>query len=145
MFFKKKDQEPNERLDRAGSELIRAAGLSEFESDEAASAPFLYARIRARIESDRRSDKSVPAAMLSISWRAVPALAMVAVAAVSVFWVTTPAPAATGAVPPAPVQSDNIKLIATGGTCALSSAGECAISSEEVLATMFREEEKAEK
>ena len=145
MFFKKMEGS-NERVDRAGSELIRAAGLSEFESDEAASAPFLYARIRARIESDRqRSDKSVPAAMLLIGWRAVPALAMVAVAAVSVFWVTTPAPAATGAVPPAPVQSDNIKLIATGGTCALSSAGECAISSEEVLATMFREEEKAEK
>ncbi|MEK6299728.1 MAG: hypothetical protein AABO41_03330 [Acidobacteriota bacterium] len=144
MFFKK-NEELNERLDRAGSELIRAAGLSEFESEATASAPFLYARVRARIDSERQhAETSVPSiAMLSIAWRAVPALAMVAIAAVSVFWVTTPA--ATGGVQPAPVQSDNIKLIATGGTCALSSAGECAISSEEVLATMFREEEKAEK
>ena len=144
MFSKKKDQKLDERLDRAGSELVRAAGLSEFESDAAASAPFLYARVRTRIESERQRSENLPAsAMLSIAWRAVPALAMVAIAAVSVFWVTTPA--ATGGVQPAPVQSDNIKLIATGGTCALSSAGECAISSEEVLATMFREEEKAQK
>jgi len=144
MFFSKKE-EMNENLDRAGSEVCRAAGLSELETDAAASAPFLYARVRARIERERqRSAENVPAiAMLSHAWRAVPALAMVAVAAVSVFWLTTPA--ATGGVQPAPVQSDNIKLIATGGTCALSSAGECAISSEEVLATMFREEEKVEK
>jgi len=69
MFFKKKNQEMDERLDRAGSELVRAAGLSEFESDAAAAAPFLYARVRARIEGERqRSEKDIPAAaLLSIS------------------------------------------------------------------------------
>jgi hypothetical protein len=145
MFFNKTDQELGKRLDRAGSELVRAAGLSEFESDAAASSPFLYARVRARIEGERRrTEKDVSAfAMLSIVWRAIPGLALIAIAAVSALWVTTPAAPVAGSPPP--VQLDNVRLIATGGTCALSNASECAISSEEVLATMFREQEKAQK
>jgi len=143
MLFDKRDQARDDRLDRAGSEVVRAAGLSEFETDAAASSPFLYARIRARID-ERRAQKAVPAlAMLSIAWRGVPALALVAIAALSALWMTTPdAPAAAQ---PVSAQADNVKLIATGGTCALSSSAECAISSEEVLATMFREEGNAER
>jgi hypothetical protein len=144
MFFKWQDQDRDKRIDRAGSELVRAAGLSEFDSDAVASSPFLYARIRARIAERQRAEKGVPAlAMLPIAWRAVPALALVAIAALSALWMT--APAAPVAAKPASAQPDNIKLIATGGTCALSSSAECAISSEEVLATMFREEGKAER
>lgn len=143
MVFNKTDQELGKRLDRTGSEVVRAAGLSEFESDAAASSPFLYARIRARIEGERRHTENGLAAfaMLSIAWRAIPALGLIAIAAVSSLWVTTPAAPVAGS--PASVQLDNVRLIATGGTCALSNASECAISNEEVLATMFREQEKA--
>lgn len=145
MFFDKRDQARDERLDRAGSEFVRAAGLSEIESDAAASSPFLYARIRARIDGEQlRMEQSAPAlAMISIAWRAVPALALVALVAVSALWVATPA--APDGVQPALLQADDIKLIATGGTCALSNDSECAISTEEVLATMFGEEGKKEK
>jgi hypothetical protein len=145
MFFNKTDQELGKSLDRAGSELVRAAGLSEFESDAAASSPFLYARVRARIEGERRrSEKDVSVfAMLSTAWRAIPALALIAIAAVAALRVTTPAAPVAG--PEASARLDNVRLIATGGTCALSNASECAISSEEVLATMFREQEKAQK
>lgn len=145
MLFNKRDQARDDRLDRAGSEIVRAAGLSEFESDAAASSPFLYARIRARIDGEQqRMRHGVPALMmLSIAWRAVPALALVALVSVSALWVTTPA--APGGVQPALVQADNVKLIATGGTCALSNDSECAISREEVLATMFSEEGKTER
>lgn len=145
MLFDKRDQARDDRLDRAGSEFVRAASLSEFESDAAASSPFLYARVRARIDGEQqRMEKSVPAlAMLSIAWRAIPALALVALVAVSALWVTTPA--APVGVQPAWVETDNVKLIATGGTCALSNDSECAISREEVLATMFREEEATDK
>jgi hypothetical protein len=143
MFFGKTDQERDKRIDRAGGELVRAAGLSDFESDAVASSPFLYARIRARIDERQRAEKGVPAlAMLSIARRAVPALTLVAIAAVSALWMT---PAGPVAAQPALAQPNNVKLIATGGTCALSSSAECAISSEEVLATMFREEGKAER
>lgn len=141
MFFKKMNHELDTSLDRTGRELIRAAGLSEFESDAAASSPFLYSRIRARIDAGRsRPGKDASAfAMLSTAWRAIPALALIAIAAVCALWVSAPAPAAPNRS--ASVPDDNVKLIATGGTCALSNASECAISSEEVLATMFREEE----
>ena len=145
MFFHKRDQTRDDRLDRVGSEFVRAAGLSESESDAAASSPFLYARIRARIDGEQqRISQSVPGlAMLTIAWRAIPALSVVAIAAVSALWMTTPA-APVGAEP-ALVQADNVKLIASGGTCALSNDSECAISREEVLATMFREEEATDK
>ncbi len=145
MLFDKRDQARDDRLDRAGSEFVRAAGLSEIESDAAASSPFLYTRIRARIDGEQqRKAQSVPAlAMLSIAWRAIPALALVAIVSVSAFWVTTPA--APVEVQPALAQADNVKLIATGGTCALSNDSECAISREEVLATMFREEGKTDR
>jgi hypothetical protein len=88
-------------------------------------------------------ERTVPTlAMLSIAWRAIPALALVALVAVSALWVTTPAsPGDLSAFE----QADNVKLIAAGGTCALSNDSECAISREEVLATMFREEEATEK
>ena len=100
MFFNKRDHARDDRLDRAGSELVRAAGLSEFESDTAASSPFLYARIRARIGQLQRTEQSVPALMMvSIAWRAVPALALVALVAVSALLATKPA--APGGVQPA--------------------------------------------
>jgi hypothetical protein len=144
MFFKRDDAR-DDRLDRAGREVLRAAGLSEIESDAAASSPFLYGRIRARIDGEQqRVDRSLPAlVMLSNAWRAIPALALVALVAVSALWVTTPA--APGGVLPALEQADDVKLIAAGGTCALSNDSECAISREEVLATMFREGEATDK
>ena len=145
MVFNKSDQVRDNRLDRAGSEFVRAAGLSEIESDAAASSPFLYARIRARIDGEQqRGGRNVPAlAMLSIAWRAIPALGLVAFVAVSALWMTTPA--SPVGVLPALEQADDVKLIATGGTCALSNDSECAISREEVLATRFREEEAKDK
>ncbi|HWO01903.1 MAG TPA: hypothetical protein VNS63_21805, partial [Blastocatellia bacterium] len=61
MFFEKRDQPQDKRFDRVAGELVRAAGLSEFETDSAASAPFLYARVRARIDAERqRKENSVP-------------------------------------------------------------------------------------
>ena len=143
MFFRKKDQRDG-ALDRVGKTVIRAAGLNEFESDAVASSPFLYARVRARIEAEKRRDNlSVPMLAILYAWRAVSAVAIVAIVAVSAFWMKTPAA-------PAPLQitsgrADNVNLVATGGTCALSNSAECAISTEEVLATLFAEEGKSER
>jgi hypothetical protein len=144
MFFERKDQERDRTLDRMGKTVIRAAGLTEFESDAAAESPFLYARVRARIEAEKRQQRqSIPALVMLYAWRAVSAVAIVAIVAVSAFWIKTPAA-------PAPLQAttgraDNVNLVATGGTCALSNSAECAISTEEVLATLFAEEGKSER
>lgn len=145
MLFDKRDQDRDDRLDRVGSQFVRSVGLSDVESDAAASSPFLYTRIRARIDGERqRMETSGSAfAVLSIAWRAIPALALVALVAVSALWMATPASPVGNQ--PAFAQTDNARLIATGGTCALSNDSECAISREEVLATMFREEGKTER
>ena len=142
MFFDKRDQRDG-ALDRVGKTAVRAAGLNESESDAVASSPFLYARVRARIEAETRQDKqSVPALAMPYAWRAVSAVAIVATVAVSAFWIKTPAAPASQTTAG---RADNVNLIATGGTCALSNSAECAISTEEVLATLFAEEGKSER
>lgn len=143
MFFDKRDQRDG-ALDRVGKTVVRAAGLNESESDAVASSPFLYARVRARIEAETRQDKqSVPALAMLYAWRAVSAVAIVAIVAVSAFWIKTPAAPATSQTTAG--RADNGNLVATGGTCALSNSAECAISTEEVLATLFAEEGKSER
>jgi hypothetical protein len=144
MFFEKRDQERDRTLDRMGKTVIRAAGLSESESDAVVESPFLYARVRARIEAEKRQDRqSIPVLAMLYAWRALSAVAIVAIVAVSAFWVKTPA--APGTVPPNSSRADIVSLVATGGTCALSNSAECAISTEEVLATLFSEEGKSER
>ena len=141
MFFEKRDQEQDRKLDRMGKTVVCAAGLNESESDAVASSPFLYARVRARIEAEKLQDRqSIPVLAMLYAWRALSAVAIVAIVAVSTFWINTPATpqAITG-------RADNVNLVVTGGTCALSNSAECAISTEEVLATLFAEEGKSER
>jgi hypothetical protein len=67
----------------------------------------------------------------------MPALVLIALIAFGAFWLTkTNSP---GALPSVDARNDNVNRVLVGGTCALSSAEECAISTEEVLATLFAE------
>ena len=69
----------DERLDRAGRIITKAAVLSEAEAGEIAAAPFLFARIQARIAAERQiSDGGIWTAFWSISKRAIPAMIIVA-------------------------------------------------------------------
>ena len=52
----------DERLDAATRAVVRSAARTGAEADETANAPFLYARVRARIEERRREAES------SASW-----------------------------------------------------------------------------
>lgn len=80
----------DERLDRAGRAVVRSAAQVGAEAEEAASAPFLYTRVRARIEERRRETESGVAgwlALLQVARRAVPTMAFVAaLAAAMLFW-----------------------------------------------------------
>ena len=80
----------DERLDQAGRAVVRAAAGVGAEAEEAASAPFLYTRVRARIEEQKRRDADSSAgwlALLQVARRAVPTMAFVAaVAAALMFW-----------------------------------------------------------
>jgi hypothetical protein len=73
----------NEKLNRAGRFITRASVLSDDESSAAASAPYLFSRVRARIasENERREAGGVWAGFWLTSKKAIPA--MVITAAVS--------------------------------------------------------------
>ena len=76
-----------ERLERVAREVVRASAAGEAEAGAAADSPFLYARVRARIEEERRRREEGEGwlALFRVAWRAVPAMALVAVAALALF------------------------------------------------------------
>ncbi len=79
----------DERLDAAARAVVRSAARAGAEADEAANAPFLYARVRARIEGRRREAEAGAGwlALLQVARRAVPTMAFVAaLAAALLFW-----------------------------------------------------------
>src|SRR5262245_54027742 len=129
----------DERLDRLGTMVTRAGGVSDEELEKIDSSPFLRTRLRSAIESERRRrSEQRPGWLFSIgvATRAVALMVVVTAAAVLSFWLSKP-----GSTAPAPSEANNndIARIVTGGACALSTDG-CAISNEEVLATLFRDE-----
>ena len=78
-----------EELDRAGKLILMAATASESEVEAAASSPFLFARVRAGINEERRrrEESSGWLSLIQVAWRAVPAMALVAIlAAVLTVW-----------------------------------------------------------
>src|SRR5437867_4359130 len=134
------NQEHDERLDRLTRIVARAGGISDEEAEKISSAPFLHASLRARIESERTSRAEQGSgwfATLLVASRAIAVLFLVTIVTALAFWFSRanpPVPAASNAT------VDNVSRVVTGGTCALSSTYECAISTEEVLATLFAEE-----
>lgn len=72
-----------DNLDRVGSLITKAGVLADEETNQIATAPFLFARIKARISAEelRLEDRSLWASFWPISKSAVPA--MVIIAAVS--------------------------------------------------------------
>ncbi|HKG13082.1 MAG TPA: hypothetical protein VKB12_07075 [Pyrinomonadaceae bacterium] len=76
-----------ERLDALGREIVRASAANEDEAEAAASSPFLYARVRARVAAERaRLDEADDwRAALRIFRRAVPTVAVVAMMALALF------------------------------------------------------------
>ena len=75
------------RLERFAREVVRASAAGEAEAQAAADSPFLYARVRARIGEERRRREEGEGwlALFGVAWRAVPAMALVAVAALALF------------------------------------------------------------
>lgn len=134
------NQVPDERLDRLTKIVSRAGGISDDEVDGISSAPFLHSRIRALIESERKSRAALGGgwfATLLVATRAIAVLFLVTIGTALAFWFSRANPS----VPPVSNATvDNVSRVVTGGTCALSTTDECAISTEEVLATLFAED-----
>ena len=89
MFESKTPQ--TEELDRAGKLILMAAAASESEIEAAAASPFLFTGVRAGIDAERRrrEESSGWLSLIQVAWRAVPAMALVAIlAAVLTVWST---------------------------------------------------------
>jgi hypothetical protein len=85
----KSDPLKDEELDRAGKLILKAATASEIDVEAAATSPFLFTRVRASIaeEKRQREDAGGWVSLIRIAWRAVPAMALVALlAAVLTVW-----------------------------------------------------------
>src|SRR6266852_5889275 len=86
-MIKRKNRELNERLDRIGIELIRAASITDAEAEEAASSPWVFARVRARIavEHEQRETGERWSILLTVIRRAVSATGLAAALALGLF------------------------------------------------------------
>ncbi|MGE0886251.1 MAG: hypothetical protein AB7P14_22170 [Blastocatellales bacterium] len=84
MWNRSKYHIDDEKLDRLSDELLRSLEASEAEINTAATSPFLYRRIHARIEAEKRrlSEESNPWLALMLQVRqAIPVFALLAVVA----------------------------------------------------------------
>ena len=147
-MFSRTKRDPNEeRLDEIGEDLVGAARAGEGEIEAAAAGPLLYSRIRASIAARERELEGPTGGWLGFlraARFAVPAMALVTVVVTFVPRLGSNArrPAQRGspkaavyAQMPTP-QAPRI-LVFEAGACALSNSEECAISNNEVLATLF--------
>lgn len=76
-----KNPQNDEQLDRLGELVLRAAAADEQEIEAASTAPFLFTRIRARIAEGRREESTGWQSLPLIAWRAIPAMALIAMLA----------------------------------------------------------------
>lgn len=88
MIAKKEGRGQSERLERLGREIVRASAANERAAEEVATSPFLYTRLRSRIaeESTRREEGDNWLSLLAVVWRTVPAMALVAIFALVLFF-----------------------------------------------------------
>jgi hypothetical protein len=134
------DETPNQPLDRLTKIVAQAGGIGDEEAERIGSSPFLHARLQAGIEAQRRLRAEQGGgwlATLLVASRAITALALVTIAALLTFWFSKSS--APDKFPVVYASADDISRVVTGGACALSTTAECAISTEEVLATLFAE------
>ncbi len=140
MVGNKKNRERDERLNQVGRAVLRASASNEREAEEAAASPFLYGRVRARIraERERREVGESWFQLLGVVWRAVPAMALVAIFAFALFWsvsLRTPVIAEIGDDPLMGTQSAGIERAVFADSQALS-------SDDDVLATILNVEDE---
>lgn len=139
MVGKDKERGLDERLDRVGREIIRASAANETEAAAAATSPFLYTRLRARIQSERERREAGESwlAMLGVFWRAVPAMALLAIIAFTMFWTTSPTSLSTGNF-----SVETLLDSREAGIEQVVFADRQPLSSDDVLATIWNEDER---
>jgi len=92
MFGGKRNSNAHERLDLLGRSAVRASASDESAAESAASSPFLFTRVRARIlaERERRETGERWLNMFAVVRRAVPVMGLATVLAVGSLWFAAP-------------------------------------------------------
>ncbi len=139
MIGQKRDHKSDEQLDRMGQEIVRAVASNEAEGEAVAAAPFLYARLRSRINAEReqREEGERWLTMLKVVWRAIPAMAMVAILAVALLL-----SANFGARPSEVASVEELLDTQGAGVETVVFEDNRSLSSDEVLATILNEDEQ---
>ena len=139
MVIKRRDHESAERLDSLASDVVRALATNSSEAESVANSPFLYTRIRSRIDAERkrREEGEGWLAMLGVIWRTVPAMALVAVLAVVMFLSTASTP-----IGPSNTNYDSLLGERDGADEQMVFADRQSVSSDDVLETIFSEDEQ---
>lgn len=142
MFWRKKKQ--SQDLDRIGQILIRANALSDQEADAAVSSPFIFGRIKARIAGNEvQNDVSVLRRILSASQFAVPAMAIMTVAVVVLYWFSLAKGEAANITNDPLIVHPEFAIIpkASASACYMSIKEQCSLSSDEALTMIFNQKE----
>ncbi|MCA1619667.1 MAG: hypothetical protein LC795_10235 [Acidobacteria bacterium] len=87
MAGEKRDRARSERLERFAGEVVRASAAGADEAERVSASPFLYARVRARIDEERRRREEGDGwlGLLAVALRAAPAMGLAAVLALGLF------------------------------------------------------------
>jgi hypothetical protein len=137
MVGKKNNQGRDEQLDRVGREIVRASAANAEEAERVAASPFLYARLRSRIASERaqREEGEGWLAMLGVVWRAIPAMALIAIFAFALFL-----SANFSALPSTGSNDEALLGTNDAGIESVVFADNRTLSSDDVLATILDED-----
>ena len=139
MAGRDKHHRSNGRLEKLGREVVRAAASNADEGEAAAASPFLYARLRSRINDERRRREEGESwlALLGVVFRAAPAMALILVLAFALFLAANFSAGASGNF------SDDA-LLATNdaGFEQAVFADRGPVSSDDVLTTVLDDDER---
>lgn len=142
MIGKHNKGETDERLERLGRAIVRAAAeANAAEAEAVAASPFLYARLRTRInaEAERRAGGETWLTLLGVFWRSVPAMALVAVFAFILFWTSS---LGTTTASPGVLSDEALMDAGDAGIESVVFAERRPLSSDDVLATILHEDER---
>jgi hypothetical protein len=142
---RKKDAGAVEELERLGRLIVRASAANEAEAEAVAASPFLYTRLRARINAEQEARLAGGAetwlTLLGVVWRSVPAMALVALFAFILFWTSNFGMTGT-AVSPGVLSDEALMDARDDGIENVVFAERRPLSSDDVLATIIQQDER---
>ena len=134
-MINKTQRELNKRLDRIGIELVRASSMTRAEAEDAASSPWLFTRLRARVaaEGERHEAGERWSTILTVIRHAVPVMGLATVVAFGSFLLA----GSNGSQPPARFSDQSMFATSDAGVEGVVFADRRALSSDEVMETII--------